>query len=149
MLAVGGVGAACDQTATPTRQIGAEPSVAESPTAPPAGTVLPLPAGSKPEGVAEDPVTHTVVISLRDPDRLALINTDTLRVRVRSAPGEGRHLILAALGGPVLLPSEDRNTLYELALPSGAAVQATPVLELLWRAARTGSQAIRRRTPCG
>lgn len=106
----------------------AEPSRAPAPTVRPVGRVIQLPSGSAPEGIAEDPVTGEVVVALRNPDRIAIVDTSTLHVRVRPAPGRARHLILVKPGGPVLLPAEDKGTVYELALPSGRVVQSTPVL---------------------
>ncbi|HEX3822830.1 MAG TPA: YncE family protein [Mycobacteriales bacterium] len=105
----------------------AEPSRAPALSARPAGRVVPLPPGSEPEGVAVDPDTHTAVVALRRPDRIALVNTRSLAVTVRSAPGEARHLILVKPGGPVLLPAENDATAYELALPSGRVLRSTPV----------------------
>jgi len=116
----------------------AEPSKAPALSRHPAGRVIQLPAGSQPEGVAEDPVTRTVVVALRNPPRLALIDTRTLRVRIRPAPGEARHLILVKPGGPVLLPAENNGTVYELALPSGRVVQTTTVLRQPHNAAVVG-----------
>jgi DNA-binding beta-propeller fold protein YncE len=107
-------------------------------THPPAGRVIQLPPGSSPEGVAEDPVTHKVVVALKNPVRVAIVDTRTLRVRVRSAPGEARHLILVKPGGPVLLPAENNGTVYELSLPSGRVVRTTTVLKQPHNAAVVG-----------
>jgi DNA-binding beta-propeller fold protein YncE len=94
--------------------------------------------GSGPEGVAEDPLTHKVVVALRNPDRVAIVDTRTLQVSVRPAPGEARHLILVKPGGPVLLPAEDAATIYELSLPSGRVVRSTVVLTAPHNAAVVG-----------
>jgi len=59
-------------------------------------------------------------VALTDPDELALVDADTLKVRRRIAlPGAPRHLRLAAPGGPVLVPAESGDRLVEVALPSG------------------------------
>jgi DNA-binding beta-propeller fold protein YncE len=91
----------------------------------PAGRVIALPAGSGPEGVAEDPRTHLVVVALHRPDRVALVDTRTLRVRTRAVPGGARHLVLARPGGPVLLPAEDTNALVQVGLPAGRVLRST------------------------
>jgi DNA-binding beta-propeller fold protein YncE len=133
--------AACATSSAPTRKLppAAEPSQALPLSRPPAGRVIQLPPGSRPEGVAEDPVTHTVVVALHAPDRVAVVDTRTLRVTVRPAPGEARHLILIKPGGPVLLPAENDATVYELSLPSGRVVQTTPVLRQPHNAAVVGA----------
>jgi DNA-binding beta-propeller fold protein YncE len=132
--------AGCSSTTHPKIELpaAAEPSIAAVPTTRPAGRIVQLPAKSAPEGVAEDPVTHEVVVALRNPDRVALINTRSLRVRVRPAPGKARHLILIRPGGPVLLPAEDMGTVFELSLPSGRVIQATKVLRQPHNAAVVG-----------
>lgn len=84
----------------------------------PAGRVLPI--GNKPEGLAADPRSRLLAIGLTNPDELALVNMDTLRVVRRIAlDGAPRHLGLAGPGGPVLIPSEDSNELIEVSLPDG------------------------------
>jgi DNA-binding beta-propeller fold protein YncE len=103
----------------------AEPSTAPPVSTTPAGRVIRLPAGSTPEGVAVDPRTHLVVVALHHPDRIALVDTRTLRVRIRAVPGGARHLVLARAGGPVLLPAEDTNDLLQIALPSGRVIRST------------------------
>jgi DNA-binding beta-propeller fold protein YncE len=112
--------------------------VAAVPTVTPAGRLVSLPAKSAPEGVAADPTTHKVVVALRNPDRVAIVDTKSLRVRIIAAPGKARHLVLAALGGPVLLPAEDKDTLSEIALPSGRVTRTTAVLKQPHNAAVIG-----------
>ncbi len=72
-----------------------------------------------------DPLTHLVVVALHHPDRIALVDTRSLHVRVRTVPGGARHLVLARPGGPVLLPAEDTNALLQIALPSGQVLRST------------------------
>jgi DNA-binding beta-propeller fold protein YncE len=66
-----------------------------------------------------------VAVALHRPDRIALVDTRTLRVRTRVIPGGARHLVLARPGGPVLLPAEDTNALLQIGLPSGRVLRST------------------------
>lgn len=123
-LALAGCGA---QAAAPVPRP-AEPATAPSLAVPPAGKTVDLPAESAPEGIVVDPDTGLVVVALRRPDRLALLDPATLAVRdVRPIGGQARHLQLAGPGGPVLLSGEDTNNLLEIALPSGRVRSSTPV----------------------
>jgi DNA-binding beta-propeller fold protein YncE len=103
----------------------AEPSVAPALSQLPAGRIVDLPSGSTPEGVAVDPRTGIVVVSLHHPDRVALVRPASGHVVVRRVPGSGRHLVLTRPGGPVLLPAEDTNSLIQVALPSGRVTRRT------------------------
>jgi DNA-binding beta-propeller fold protein YncE len=109
----------------------AVPPAAEPSSAPPVavaalpGTIVDLPRNSAPEGVAADPGTHTVVVALRTPDRIALVDSRTLHVRIRGIGGRARHLVLARAGGPLLFPAEDTDQLIQVALPSGQAIRTT------------------------
>lgn len=86
---------------------------------PPQGTVLHV--GDTPEGVVIDDAIGTAVVALRQPDSIALVKlSGTSAVRVLSTPGRARHLRLASPSGPLLLPGEDANALFEISLPSGA-----------------------------
>lgn len=105
----------------------------------PAGRIIQLPIGSEPEGVIVDDVTHTAVIALHNPNRLAIIDTRNDHVRSVPAPGHARHLILAKPGGPILLPGEESAALFQLALPSGRLLMTTPVLRHPHNAAVVGS----------
>ncbi len=95
-----------------------EPARAPAPSAPPAGQVVAL-GGGRPEGMVADPVTGLVVVALRDPDRLALLDPATALVRTVPVPGSARHLALAPGGGSVLVPGEDSDLLATVALPAG------------------------------
>src|SRR5581483_2598109 len=78
----------------------AEPAPARPLVAVAAGRLVMV--GSAPEGIVADAVTRTVVVGVRDPDQLTLLNADTGVVSGHVAlPGVLRHLQLAAPGGPV------------------------------------------------
>jgi DNA-binding beta-propeller fold protein YncE len=96
----------------------AEPQSAPSATAP--GRLIPV--GSRPEGVAVDGMTRTVVVATHDPDQLVLVNADSTAIIGRTPlPGSARHLELAAPGGPVLVPVETANALVRVQIPRGSA----------------------------
>ncbi len=102
-----------------------EPARAPAPMVAPQGTVLDL-HGGRPEGIVGDPVSGLVVVALRDPDRLALVDpTAATIVRSVPAPGSARHLELVPGGGAVLVPGEDSDLLTRVELPSGRV--GTPV----------------------
>lgn len=83
--------------------------------------------GNLPEGVAADARTGRVAVGLREPDELALLDGATGRVEQRvPVPGPPRHLQLAGLGGPVLVPAESANELVQVRLRGGGR-RATPV----------------------
>ncbi len=83
--------------------------------------------GSAPEGIVADAVTRTVVVGVRDPDQLTLLNADTGVVSGHVAlPGVLRHLQLAAPGGPVLVPDESSDSLLQVGLPTGAILSRVP-----------------------
>lgn len=109
-----------------------EPAASPAPRAEPEGRVVDLPGA--PEGIVADPETGLVAVGLRGrvressrDDRLALVDGRTgeveQRVRVSNAP---RHLQIAGPGGPVLVPTEDSNSLQQVSLPDGR-VTTTPV----------------------
>ncbi|MGI8696603.1 MAG: YncE family protein [Mycobacteriales bacterium] len=97
----------------------AEPAVA--PTVGPAPVGVVRSVGIRPEGIAVDARTGIVAVTVRDPNRLLLLDDRTLaRRRAIPLPGHARHLTLAAPGGPVLVPAEDADTLVQVALPRGS-----------------------------
>lgn len=103
----------------------AEPATAPPPAVAPAG--IERTVGNSPEGIVYDAVTNSVVVALRNPDRLAILDPTTLEVRrLVSLPGSVRHLQLAVLGGSVLVPVESSNSLLQVSLPAGS-VTVTPV----------------------
>jgi hypothetical protein len=119
----------------------AEPAVAPTPSARPAGTVVAV--GDNPQGIVYDPRTGLVAVAVRDPDRLVLIDGATMKI-VRSVPlaGHARHLQLAGPGGPVLVPEEDADVLGLVSLPSGAVRQLKTGSSPHDAAAVTGGYAI-------
>lgn len=81
--------------------------------------------GRAPEGIVVDARTRTVVVAVRDPDELVLLNADSGAVTGRvPLPGSVRHLQLAAPGGPVLVPVETADVLVRVDLPQGKAQPA-------------------------
>ncbi|CAM3316581.1 YncE family protein [Mycobacterium frederiksbergense] len=101
------------------------PPPAEPQRAPAPASGLPgrqLPVGDAPEGVVVDAKTRTVAVATRNPNELVLIEADSGAVTTRVAlPGFVRHLQLAKLGGPVLVPVESANALVRVDLPGGRA----------------------------
>jgi DNA-binding beta-propeller fold protein YncE len=96
----------------------AEPATAPAVTTAPAGRIIAV--GPVPEGIVADPVTRLVVVGVRDPAELVLIDADRGEVTGRvPMPGVLRHLQLAAPGGPVLVPDESSDTLLQVGLPGG------------------------------
>lgn len=120
-----GLLAACSPEAGPEPRA-AEPAVAPTPTVTPTGEVVDV--GAQPEGIVADPASGLVVVGLREPNRLALLDARTLRtVREVPLPGHVRHLSLAGPGGPVLVAAEDSDTLLEVSLPDGEVTARVPV----------------------
>jgi DNA-binding beta-propeller fold protein YncE len=119
----------------------AEPAVSPALTHAPAGRIVPLPAGSRPEGLVVDGRTGTVAVALRAPDRLALLDTATLTPRVVAAPGAGRHLSLLS-PGTLLLPGEDADTLTTLGLPGGTVLSSVKVGHQPHDAAAVGNRVL-------
>lgn len=106
------------------------PNAAEPAASPPVSTV---PAGrtvwigNAPEGVVADASTRRVVVAVRQPDQLVLLDPASLEIEARTPlPGSLRHLQLARAGGPVLVPDESSASLLRVALPSGRIVSRTP-----------------------
>lgn len=121
--------AACGGAKPPTVLHAApEPARAPAPTATPEGTQLDL-HGGRPEGIVADPVSGLVVVALRDPDRLALVDPAAGSVvRTVAVPGSARHLELVPGGGAVLVPGEDTDLVTRVDLPSGKVGTAVKVL---------------------
>lgn len=117
--------AACSSGGEEKKLGAAEPATAPPTSAAPEGTVRPV--GDAPEGIVYDPTTKLVAVAVGNPDRLALLDPQTLAVRrTVPLPGSVRHLQLAAPGGPVLVPAESANQVVEVSLPGGAT-RATDV----------------------
>ncbi len=115
LFAVAGCGGSTEEL-PPAAEPAHSPLLAERP----AGRVVSV--GHKPEGLAVDPRSGLVAIGLTNPDRLALVDTASGRVVRRVVlPESPRHLQLAGLGGPVLVPAERADRLLQVELPSGRA----------------------------
>lgn len=96
----------------------AEPGAAPVVTVQPVGRVVSLPDGTHPWGIAVADALHTVYLAARKQNRFAVYSMSTGAVTTKAVPGAGRMIDLATAGGPLLLPAENRATLYRLALPS-------------------------------
>jgi hypothetical protein len=108
------------------------------PAATPAGLVVPL--AGEPEGLAVDVADGVVAVGVRGPDGVALVDLATRRVRrLVALPGAPRHLGLAGPRGPLLVPTEQVDTLYQVSLPDGAILSATRVGHQPHDAAAAGS----------
>lgn len=117
--------AACGSDAEPVVQKAAEPGRAPLVTSKAAGEAIEV--GALPQGIVFDDQTGLLAVAVREPFRLLLIDSDTMRV-VKSIPlpGKVRHLQIAEPGGPVLVPVESANQVLEVTLPDGD-VRATDV----------------------
>jgi DNA-binding beta-propeller fold protein YncE len=103
-----------------------EPAEAQPLEEEPTGEVVEV--GNEPEGIAADPVTGLVVVGLRDPDLLTLVDGGSGEmIRNVELPESPRHLQLAAPGGPVLVPAEGSDTLVQVSLPEGEITSETTV----------------------
>lgn len=124
LAGLAGCGGSPGQQQAPPSKTAAEPETAPTPSTPPIGQVISV--GDTPEGlvVDDDPGgaggPALVVAALRQPDSIALADLGAPHtVRLVATPGRARHLRLVSPTGPLLLPGEDVNELFELALPSG------------------------------
>jgi sugar lactone lactonase YvrE len=103
-----------------------EPATAPALDQRPAGVVIPMPGA--PEGMAVDVSGGILVVGVRDPDGVALVSTATGRVRMLvRLPAAPRHLQLAGPAGPVLVPAEQADQLFQVALPGGTVIADTRV----------------------
>ncbi|MCW2759192.1 MAG: hypothetical protein JWO46_2938 [Nocardioidaceae bacterium] len=107
--------------------LAAEPATSPALTAAPEGTTSKV--GALPQGIVYDATTDQLAVAVRDPYRLVVLDPTTLIAnRSVEIPGKVRHLQLVAPGGPVLVPSETANTLFEVPL-DGGPVTSTKVPE--------------------
>lgn len=96
-----------------------EPAVAPQDGRAPVGTVLALDAPAT--AVVVDPRTGTVATTLADPARLLLTTLDTATPpRQVPLPGPAADLVLAAEGGPLLVPVGAPGSLLRVPLDGGA-----------------------------
>jgi hypothetical protein len=91
----------------------------------PAGTVDPL--GAAATGVVVDPRTRTLAVALADPPRLLLRMLDgATPPRQVPLPGPAADLVLAAEGGPLLVPVATPGSLIRVPLDGGAPGRTDP-----------------------
>lgn len=97
----------------------AEPATAGPLATPPAGRVVPV--GNAPEGIVVG-ASGIAAVAVRKPDAVQLVDAVTGAAR-QSVPmrGAARHLGLAAPDGPVLVPLESSNQLWELSFDGRAS----------------------------
>ncbi len=115
-----------------------EPEKAPASKEKPAGRVISL--ANAPEGLAADPETGLVAVSLRKPAELALVDGESGKISQRvNLPGSARHLGIVGPGGPVLVPAENADSLVQVGLPDGEIVSETPVGDFPHNVAATSS----------
>ncbi len=96
----------------------AEPAGAPEPSAPPAGTVKQV--APQPQGIVYDAASDSLVVAVRDPYRVLVLDPTTLQQRLSvDLPGKVRHLQTSAQGGTVLVPVETANKIFEVDLTDG------------------------------
>jgi DNA-binding beta-propeller fold protein YncE len=126
VVALLALGACGGRGAAPAKRA-AEPAGAPTTLVAPAGRLVALGEGG-PEGLVADPKTGLVAVALRAPGRLALVDGRSGRVTgTVTLPRSARHVALAAAGGPVLVPVEDRGMLVQVGLPTGKVLTRTIV----------------------
>lgn len=116
----------------------AEPGTAPVPTEAPVGHVIDLPAGTHPWGVAVAPSVGRVYLAARHRHELVVVDLAASAVTTAEVPGSARMIDLASPTGPLLLPAEDKATLFELALPSLQVVASWPTRKQPHQAVVTG-----------
>ncbi|MDQ2790670.1 MAG: hypothetical protein M3Y73_13550 [Actinomycetota bacterium] len=109
----GTVGGSAGQQAVPS----VEPASAPLGGPAPAGTLRPL--GASATAVVVDPRTETVAVALDDPPRLLLTTLDGAAPRQVPLPGPAADLVLAADGGPLLVPITAPGSLIRVPLDGG------------------------------
>ncbi len=109
----GTVGGSAGQQAVPP----VEPASAPLGGPAPAGTLRPL--GASATAVVVDPRTETVAVALDDPPRLLLTTLDGAAPRQVPLPGPAAGLVLAADGGPLLVPITAPGSLIRVPLDGG------------------------------
>ncbi|QLL10326.1 hypothetical protein H0P51_18395 [Mycobacterium vicinigordonae] len=124
----------------PTARPAAEPAIAPAPGAP-VGTVVPT--GDIPEGIVIG-TSGVGAVAVRNPDGIELFDAATgVRRQLVPTRGSARHLSLVGPDGPVLVPLEATNELWELSLADGHVLRAvTGVGHQPHDAARTAGDTI-------
>ncbi len=116
---VAGVVAGCGGSDVPPAVVPVGPASSPLGGHAPAGTVLPL--GTPATEVVVDPRTETVALALADPPRLWLRTLDgATPPRQVPLPGPAADLVLAAEGGPLLVPVTAPGSLIRVPLDGGA-----------------------------
>jgi DNA-binding beta-propeller fold protein YncE len=119
------VAAACEGSGPPASDV-PEPATAPPVTVAPAGRVLRLPG--RPEGLVVSAPYGVVAVGVRDPDGVVLVDAASGRQRrTITLAGAPRHLQLAGPRGPLLVPAEGADRLYQLTLPDGRIAGSVPV----------------------
>lgn len=110
-----------DDLQVATTLVAASPAPSPATTAPPAGNVLPLPAGAT--AMVADPASHTLAVAMSQPAAVLLYSLDDPAQPPRSVPlpGPASQLSLAGAGGPLLVPVDAAGQLVRIALPAGTA----------------------------
>lgn len=100
----------------------AEPAEAPEPDAEPAGEVTEV--APRPEGIAHSAPADALVLGVRDPERLLVLDPDDLTVRQEiRLPGKLRHLQVSKDGSTALVPIETADTLFQVDLASGEVTE--------------------------
>ncbi|MGH3755256.1 MAG: YncE family protein [Pseudonocardiaceae bacterium] len=116
---VAGLVAGCGSAEVPPAMIPAGPASSPLGGPAPVGTVLPL--GAPATAVVLDPRTQTVALALTDPPRLLLRTLDSAAPpQLVPLPGPAADLVLAAEGGPLLVPVTAPGSLIRVPLDGGA-----------------------------
>ncbi len=113
------------QSRAPAATVAAEPATAGAPATPPVGRVVPV--GNAPEGIVVA-ASGMAAVAVRNPDAIELVDAVSGAVR-HTVPtsGAARHLGLGAPDGPVLVPLENSNQLWELTIDGRVAATVTGV----------------------
>ena len=115
VVGCGTVGGSAGQQAVPPVEPASAPLGGPAPT----GTIRPL--GAPATAVVVDPRSKTVAVALDDPPRLLLTTLDgTAPPRQVPLPGPAADLVLAADGGPLLVPITAPGSLIRVPLDGGA-----------------------------
>lgn len=103
------------------------PQAAEPVPGPPVKTApkgMVVDVGSRPEGIAIDPESHTVAVAVTDPPRLVLLDSRSgKKLREVRLPSSARHVALSATGASFLVPCEEANRLVEVPVGGGDPIE--------------------------
>ena len=121
-LLVAGMVAGCGGSDVPPAVVPVGPASSPLGGPAPVGTVLPL--GAPATAVVVDPRTETVAVALADPPRLWLRTLDgAAPPRQVPLPGPAADLVLAAEGGPLLVPVTAPGSLIQVPLDGAAPIR--------------------------